>query len=404
MKITISHPHGNPNSFHAARALAEADWLRSFQSGADGKLFSQFTGALPGGARERLRNRDAQGIPGSRRRSHLLWETISRCGRRLMPEGPTASVNWYDVLFCGHDLQVSRRLERDLDAVYAYEDGARWTFTAAKRGHAATVYELPLGYYKGVAHELARAQKERPLLQCDSAPEPPWKQQRKDAELELADLIIVPCEWAAESLRHHDLCGQTLTIKIPYGTPADEVIARDTIHDAPFTVLFAGQVGLRKGVPHLLEAWARLGMKDARLWLAGWMNLSRAYLDEHASSFEYLGILPRVRLMEAMKQADLFVFPSLAEGFGLVIGEALACGVPVLTTTNTGGPELITEGQEGWCVPAHDVKALAERLEWAARHRDELREMGRRARLRAERWTWADYRRELTGQLSRHLN
>jgi glycosyltransferase involved in cell wall biosynthesis len=110
-----------------------------------------------------------------------------------------------------------------------------------------------------------------------------------------------------------------------------------------------------------------------------------------------------VRLLDLMKEADLFVFPSLAEGFGLVIGEAMSCGVPVLTTTNTGGPELITDGREGWCVPAHDADALAERIEWAYANRDELYEMGRRARSRAEQWTWADYRRKLARELSVHL-
>src|SRR5437660_8584124 len=104
-----------------------------------------------------------------------------------------------------------------------------------------------------------------------------------------------------------------------------------------------------------------------------------------------------------MKQVDLFVFPSLAEGFGLVIGEAMACGVPVLATQNTGGPDLITDGIEGWCVAAHSTSALIERLEWACTHRDGLFEMGMRARQSAERWTWADYRRRLVEVLTPHL-
>jgi glycosyltransferase involved in cell wall biosynthesis len=107
--------------------------------------------------------------------------------------------------------------------------------------------------------------------------------------------------------------------------------------------------------------------------------------------------------MRVMQQVDLFVLPSLAEGFGLVIGEAMASGVPVLTTVNTGGPELITDGEEGWCVPAHDVEALAERIEWAHGHRDELYQMGVKARRRAEQWTWTHYRRKLIDELSEHL-
>jgi starch synthase len=354
---------------------------------------------------ERFQNRNFESIPDTQERSHALWEGVSRFGQKLKPAGPTAKINWYDVLFCGHDLQVSRELERDLDAVYAYEDGAKWTFTAARRRDALNVYELPLGYYRGVERELTRAGYERPAATASNGEhEPLWKQRRKNAELELADLIVVPCEWALKSLQLSKALGQKRTLKIPYGTPADETMARKSRPTGPFTVLFAGQVGLRKGAPHLLEAWKRLKLKDARLWLAGGMKLGRDYLVEVATDFEYLGSLPRVRLLELMRQVDLFVFPSLAEGFGLVIGEAMAAGVPVLTTLNTGGPELISDGSEGWCVPAHDVESLVERIQWAAQHRDELFEMGMRARLRAERWTWADYRRKLIEELSQHLS
>jgi glycosyltransferase involved in cell wall biosynthesis len=153
----------------------------------------------------------------------------------------------------------------------------------------------------------------------------------------------------------------------------------------------------------LIAAWEKLKLSDARLLLAGSMNLPRAYVNEHAASFEYLGALPRAELLDLMATVDLFVFPSLAEGFGLVIGEAMASGVPVLTTNNTGGPQLITDGNEGWCVSAHEVEPLIERLEWAHRNRDQLFQMGRRARQRAEQWTWADYRRKLIEELSPHL-
>ncbi|MDX6500283.1 MAG: hypothetical protein QOG23_3543 [Blastocatellia bacterium] len=405
MKITISHPHGNPNSFHAARAFAEAEWLGSFQRGvASDPFVSGVIERLPGDAGARLSNRQIDNLSSARQRSHILWETASRLGKKLKPSGLTSRVNWYDVLFYGHDLQVSRQLEDDLDAVYTYEDCARRTFNAAKIRNAATVYELPLGYYEGVALEIQRAGRERPRFSQEVTGEPEWKQRRKDAELELADIVIVPCAWAAASLEHSKVKASKITIKIPYGTPADEVTAKSKQVDGPFTVLFAGQVGLRKGVPHLLEAWKRLALKDAQLWLAGSMGLDNGYLKAVSSSFEYLGPLPRVRLFEAMRRADLLVFPSVAEGFGLVIGEAMASGIPVLTTRNTGGVELITDGCDGWLVSAHDSEALAERIEWASGHRDEVFEMGRKARLRAQDWTWSHYRKALVRELSQHLN
>jgi alpha-maltose-1-phosphate synthase len=401
LKITLSHPHGNANSYHAARAFAEQDWLQKFQAGIlKDSMTRQLLPWLPADIRQRALNRNYAGIAETQKQAHLFWEALSRLGSRVKPGGLTRRTNWYDVLFCGHDFQVAKSLAADLDAVYAYEDAARRTFAAAKKKNIATLYELPLGYYQGVAHEINRARRERPHLQPQAYAESAWKQARKAEELRLADTVIVPCQWALDSLRFSDAGKEKPVIKVPYGTPADEISARSAPPDGPFTVLFAGHIGLRKGVPHLLEAWEKLQLKEARLWLAGSLNLPKDYLREHAASFAYLGAIPRVELLERMQQADLFVFPSLAEGFGLVIGEAMACGVPVLTTLNTGGPELIEDGQEGWCVAAHAVEPLIERIEWAYQQRQALAVMGRRARLRAEQWTWTDYRRELIAGLS----
>jgi starch synthase len=403
LKITLSHPHGSLFSYHAASALSEKGWLSSFQTGVTSDSpIARLSSRVLGDSRERLLNRVFTDVPRSSQRSHLYWEAISRMGRRLKPVGLTSRTNWYDVLFCGHDWQVSRQLEKGLAAVYTYEDGAKLTLEAARRLGIATLYELPLGYYLGVADEMERAVKTARGIETQIKCEPAWKRARKDAELGLADLVIVPCEWAQESLRFSRRPLNKPVLKIPYATPAADIPARRGRPRGPFTVLFAGQIGVRKGVPLLLEAWKRLGLKDARLLLAGSMNLDEKYLSRYGG-FDYLGALPRMRLLEVMKEADLFVFPSLAEGFGLVIGEAMAVGLPVLTTRNTGGPELITDGREGWCVAAHDVNALAERIEWAYQHRDAAYEMGTLARRRAERWTWADYRRTLAEELSKHL-
>lgn len=398
LKITLSHPHGNANSYHAARAFSETGWLQQFQAGIlpDAMMMSW----LPSDIKQRALNRDYADIPEAKKNSHLLWESISRLGSRLKPAGLTKNINWYDVLFCGHDFQIAQSLAADLDAVYTYEDAAKRTFTAAKKKGIATLYELPLGYYQGVADEINRARLERAHLQPQAYAETEWKQVRKNEELRLADAVIVPCTWALNSLRFSDAGSDKPVIKVPYGTPVEDVSARSAPPDGPFTVLFAGYIGLRKGVPHLIEAWEKLKLKDAKLLLAGSLNLPKDYLREHAGSFEYLGAIPRVELLQRMQQADLFVFPSLAEGFGLVIGEAMASGVPVLTTVNTGGPELIEDGREGWCVAAHEVEPLIERLEWAYNHRDALAAMGQQARSRAEQWTWTDYRRELIAKLS----
>ncbi|HXU38808.1 MAG TPA: glycosyltransferase family 4 protein [Blastocatellia bacterium] len=404
LRISVSHPHGNPNSYHAALALSEIGWLDRFETGIlNGSTALRALRYLAPYADERARNRSFEEIPNSRKKTHRFFEMLSRAGGKLKPGGLTSEINWYDVLFSGHDFQVSGSLGNELDAVFAYEDAARRTFGAAKRAGATTVYELPLGYYKGVAREINRGREDWPGLQQVLYCEPRWKQLRKDAELDLADVIVVASDWARDSLSLSDGASDKPIVAVPYGTPAEEMSPRSQTTEGPFTALFAGQIGLRKGVPHLIEAWEKLNLSDARLLMAGSMNLPREYMSEHARSFEYLGALPRAELLELMAKVDLFVFPSLAEGFGLVIGEAMACGLPVLTTTNTGGPALITDGVEGWCVAAHEVQPLIERIEWAYQNRDRLYAMGRCARQRAEQWTWADYRRKLIAELRPYL-
>jgi alpha-maltose-1-phosphate synthase len=405
IKIAVSHPHGNANSYHAALAFSESDWLHLFQTGVlRSSIASTVIRHLPPDIARRARNREFHGIPDARKKSHVIFEAVSRAGGKVRPGGLTSRINWYDVLFCGHDFQVSRSRWKEIDAVFAYEDAARSTFTAAKRAGATAIYELPLGYYRGVAEEINRARQQRPELQPEPYAEPSWKQRRKDAELELADVVVVASKWSKESLRWSDESANKPIITIPYGTPADEIVPRSQSPDGSFAVLFAGHIGLRKGVPHLIEAWEKLKLRDAQLYTAGSMNLPPAYLAAHAASFKNLGALPQGELLEVMKRVDLMVFPSLADGFGLVIGEAMACGIPVLTTTNTGGPELITDGVEGWCVSPHKVDPLIERLEWSYRNRQELYRMGQRARETAERWTWSDYRRRLIVELSPYLS
>ncbi len=405
LRISVSHPHGNPNSYHAALAFSEAGWLDQFETGLlNGSTALRALSHLPSYAGKRARNRTFEAIPNARKKTHRIFEILSRAGRKLKPGGLTLEINWYDVLFSGHDFQVSGSLDKELDAVFAYEDAARRTFGAAKRAGATTVYELPLGYYKGVALEINRGREDWPGLQQIPYCEPHWKQLRKDAELELADVIVVASDWARESLSLSNASSGKPIVAIPYGTPADEISPRSRAPEGPFTALFAGQIGLRKGVPHLIEAWEKLNLSDAQLLMAGSMNLPREYMSEHAKSFEYLGALPRAELLDLMSKVDLFVFPSLAEGFGLVIGEAMACGVPVLTTTNTGGPALICDGVEGWCVQAHEVEPLIEQIEWAYQNRDQLYAMGQRARQRSEQWTWADYRRKLIAELTPYLS
>jgi glycosyltransferase involved in cell wall biosynthesis len=102
--------------------------------------------------------------------------------------------------------------------------------------------------------------------------------------------------------------------------------------------------------------------------------------------------VPRGELDDIYRRASVLVFPSLCEGFGMVITEAMAYGVPVITTNNTGGTELIEHGRNGFLVPIRDAERLAASMQWCLDNREEVVAMGRRAQQTAAAWQWSDYR------------
>jgi glycosyltransferase involved in cell wall biosynthesis len=121
-------------------------------------------------------------------------------------------------------------------------------------------------------------------------------------------------------------------------------------------------------------------------------DLLRAYSKYNISI--KLGLSHR-EVVSELHSSDLFVFPSLLEGFGHVVLEAMASGLPVLTTPHTCGPDVISEGTHGFIVPIRDPQAIAEKIAWGLEHRESLLEMGRAAAPRAREFTWERFRKQM---------
>lgn len=206
------------------------------------------------------------------------------------------------------------------------------------------------------------------------------------AEIERADYLICPTEQARGSFRAEGVPDAKL-VTVTNGVDLDHFRPANDQPRRPFRVLFVGQVGFRKGVPYLLQAWQRLGWRDAELTLAGNIDSEiRPLLSRFAA-------LPGVRFpgyvvdpLELYQSADVFVFPSLLEGSAKVNFEALACGLPVVVTPNAGS--VARDGEEGYTVPVRDPAALAVALERLRSDERLRREMGSGARLRAESFPW----------------
>jgi glycosyltransferase involved in cell wall biosynthesis len=209
-----------------------------------------------------------------------------------------------------------------------------------------------------------------------------------------ADLIVVPSDFVWQSMAAHGVPEHKLR-RVHFG------FAPERFHPQPdenanrtFRVLFVGSVSLQKGVQYLLEAFKQLSLPDAELvFVGGQFPDSRAFLPAYEGLYRHIPFVPQHRLVELYHSASVFVLPSLQDGFGMVVYEAAACGLPVIISENVGAP--IRDGRDGYIVPIRDSDALADRLLCLYQNPTLRREMGLSARAYVEQFTWDRYHQQV---------
>jgi alpha-maltose-1-phosphate synthase len=389
--VLVSHPHVAAFAAGVAEGLARRGKLAGFVTGVAFRetTWSGRLATILAKSRPVLSNRvlaeipagDLRSLPAVELGARLLSQPLSRMGLGIKP---------YDAIFTAHDAAVAlMSWPRETSAVYAYEDGALRTFRRARRQGLERIWDLPLPHYLTI-EEILRRESTTWMTATIGPPhsEPSWKRRRKDEELTLATKISVASGFTRRSLERLEL--RTPVTVVPYGFPVGSFALRARPPAGRFTVLSVGSHDLRKGTPYLLEAWKRAAIPDAELHLVGPLRLAKPFLDRYAGLFRHFPHLPKSELGARYAAADLLAFPTLGDGFGLVIQEAMCCGTPVITTPCGGGPECIDDGVNGWLVPPRDIDALVERLRHCAANRERTFTIGRAARARAERWTWRD--------------
>ena len=319
------------------------------------------------------------------------WSSLTRHERGIFS---------VDAVYRSLDRRVSREFtgsaSQNARDAYAYEDGARETFRRCREHGGKCFYDLPIGYWRVW----------RALLEEERVREPEWvttlqgaadsdeKLARKDDELRLADRVFVASSFTRKTLDAAPAGAADIHV-IPYGSPRVSSEEPKMAGEGPLRVLFAGALSQRKGLSYLLEAVRQLG-RHVELTLIGMKLPGKcAPLDRALREHRWIPSLPHEEVLREMRRHDVFVFPSLFEGFGLVILEAMSQGVPVITTPHTAGPDLIEEGRSGFIVPIRSAPAIADRLHLLAGDRALLAAMKRAAWAAAAALKWSDYRTRL---------
>lgn len=404
--ILQAHPMGNAFVRELAVALAESGLLAEHWTALDYPERAAWLGFLPAGARRQMRRRQLPAVV--KPFAHLRpWRELGRLfGPRLgLGDWAAHEVGRFSVDRVFHDLdkRMARRLKErpEVKAVYLYEDGAADCFEAAKQKGVRNFYDLPIGYWRAA----------RKILSDEAELSPEWastlkgnsdsaaKLERKDRELELADTVFV-----ASSFTKHTLtdCPHQIRdiVVVPYGAPMPLPGVSPSTRAAhePLKVLFVGSLGQRKGLRYLLEAMSSLGTRGGySLTLIGTMPSGGCLpLVEATQTHRHISSLPHDEILAEMRRHHVLVLPSLFEGFGLVLTEAMANGLPIVATSHTAAPDIIEDGVEGYVIPIRSATAIAEKLVNLRENEAARRAMGQAAINRARGMGWDGYRRAMT--------
>ena len=207
-------------------------------------------------------------------------------------------------------------------------------------------------------------------------------------ELENADYITIPSDFVEKSFLDNGFPKKKL-IKIPFGVDIKRFSPKKSKKDDKFRAIFVGSIQLRKGVQYLLQAWDELKLKNAELIVVGrvWddaKEIVKQYKEN--PSIKFPGFMD---LKEIYSESDVFVFPSIEEGSALVTYEAMASGLPIITTFNSGA--VTRNGKDGFIIPIRDIKVLKEKIKYFYDHPKQIEKMGKSARKYVEKFTWEKY-------------
>jgi glycosyltransferase involved in cell wall biosynthesis len=226
-----------------------------------------------------------------------------------------------------------------------------------------------------------------------------WIVERELREYERADRILVLSTFSARTFGDEGVPARRVRV-LPLGVNVDTFAAtRETIAKRvqriisgdPLTVLFVGSLLFRKGLWDLALAARALDRRRFRFLLVGERVPETRDLTASLNGIaEATGSLPQSELPDAYARGDLFLFPTIEDGFPVVLAQARAARLPIITTLHGAGVDLIDEGRNGWIVPIRDAGAIVERLEWCERNRGALADMIKHAGEYRPMRSWAD--------------
>jgi starch synthase len=288
-------------------------------------------------------------------------------------------------------------------AIICTDDHATEIFRACKSNGCICILDQTTGHLPTANEVSNRERNELPHLAPFLPNDPESAAQNALVESQLADWVLCASEYIRSTMQKSGVPEERLLL-LPYGVDCSFFTPRQKPQSEICTFVFAGLICPRKGVHYLLEAFASLPKESYRLILVGktlnnWLENTKELQAPGITRYPYLN---RQELRDVLQQADVFTFPSLHEGSALVTYEALACGLPVITTFESGS--VVVDGVDGYIVEGRNSSALADKMRLLADNPTLRSEMSAAARKKAEQYSWEHYYDSLANHIEAILH
>lgn len=206
--------------------------------------------------------------------------------------------------------------------------------------------------------------------------------------LALVDQIFCASPFVMDSMLQQGISQSKLTL-CPFGYDQNLFFPEDNKQSEKLIFIFAGSVMYRKGIQYLLPAFSRLNLKNAELWVIGAIhNEMNAFVNDHrhSSNISFLNPENYIEYSKVIRKGHVFVFPSIEEGSAMVTYEAMASGLPIITTFNSGS--VARDGLDGFIVPIRDIDALSEKILEFYNNHNKIKTMGSSASNYIQEFSW----------------
>ena len=398
MKVLVAHPQ-QQHSYMLARALLAGGHDVTYMTtvyGGPGSLTRIATHFLGGNDRSKAEGRYMAGFPDARVLQR--YEVLGLLSLLLLRVDKSkrfysALNRWIDRHF---GMKVAKNAKRGgFEAVVCYNEHALAAFEELGRTAPEIARVLDVSASMKPYHAKLF------LEDIEANPRLPATRKRefidyfKDGlgeafdEVAASDWFLSPSAHVDKSLQ---FCGaiDDAIIRCPYGSNF-EADKDNSATQSPVRFVYCGRASMSKGIHHLLRATDTLEPGSFELTIIGAYDNADGFLTPYLNKYEFTGNVLKSRVKEIMSEQDVMVFPSLTDGMSLACLEALACGLPLLTTSANGASDYVVEGSNGFVLEPGDEIAMAERMRWCINHPRELAAMKIAAVKSAREITWDAY-------------